>query len=171
MFVPEFSGQTFIPELPAFPNVIVGRTFSKAFGMAGLRIGAITGDPATLEPLRLAIPVYSVNIAAVVALQAALSDRAFVNAYLAQVEQSKALLYAACRRLDLRYWPSAANFVLVHVGARVEALVASAAKRDIYLRDRSSEPGCQGSVRITTGVVQHTQRVIDIMDEVLCAAR
>jgi histidinol-phosphate aminotransferase len=167
----EFSGQTFIPELPAFPNVIVGRTFSKAFGLAGLRIGAITGDPATLEPLRLAIPVYSVNIAAVVALRAALSDRAFVDNYLAQVEQSKALLYSTCRRLDLQFWPSAANFVLVNMGARAEALVASAATRGVYLRDRSSEPGCQGCVRITTGIVQHTQRVIDIMDEVLCAAR
>jgi histidinol-phosphate aminotransferase len=82
----EFSGDTFIPELPAFPNVIVGRTFSKAFGLAGLRIGAVTGTPEALEPIRLAVPVYSVNIAAVVAVQAALQDRAHLEDYLRQVE-------------------------------------------------------------------------------------
>src|SRR6185369_12928961 len=47
----EFSGETFIPELPQFPNVVVGRTFSKAFGLAGIRIGAIAGAPDTLEPI------------------------------------------------------------------------------------------------------------------------
>src|SRR5262249_14600959 len=95
----EFCGQTFIPEVPAFPNVVVGRTFSKAFGLAGIRIGAITGHPDALEPIRLAVPVYSVNIAAVAAVQAALSDRGHLQKYLKQVEESKALLYAACDRL------------------------------------------------------------------------
>lgn len=167
----EFADETFIPELPAFPNVIVGRTFSKAFGLAGIRIGAITGDPATLEPLRLAIPVYSVNVAALAALKAALSDRAFVDDYLRQVRESKVLLYAACDRFGLSYWRSAANFVLVKVGSRLEPLMQRAADRGVYLRDRSSEPGCEGCVRITTGMVQHTQRAIDIMEEVLCAVR
>ncbi len=65
-----------------FPNVVVGRTFSKAFGLAGIRIGAITGHPDALEPIRLAVPVYSVNIAAVAAVQAALEDRAHLQHYL-----------------------------------------------------------------------------------------
>src|SRR5262249_19333297 len=95
----EFSGKTFIPELSEFPNVVVGRTFSKAFGLAGLRIGAITGAPSTLEPIRLAVPVYSVNIAAVVAVQAALQDLDYLHGYVRQVEESKALMYAACDRL------------------------------------------------------------------------
>ena len=86
----EFSGVSFIPALADYPNVIVGRTFSKAFGPAGLRIGAITGNPETLEPIRLVIPVYSVNIAAIVAVQAALDDLAFVERYKAEVETSKA---------------------------------------------------------------------------------
>jgi histidinol-phosphate aminotransferase len=97
----EFCGQTFIPELSRFPNVVVGRTFSKAFGLAGIRIGAVTGHPDALEPIRLAVPVYSVNIAAVAAVQAALEDRAHLQNYLAEVERSKTLLYAACDRLGL----------------------------------------------------------------------
>src|SRR5205085_10537930 len=69
----EFAGVSFIPELDAYPNVIVGRTFSKAFGLAGLRIGCLVGHPDTVDAVRQAIPVYSVNIAAAVATAAALA--------------------------------------------------------------------------------------------------
>jgi histidinol-phosphate aminotransferase len=166
----DFSGDTFIPDLHNHRNVIVGRTFSKAYGLAGIRIGAMIGDPGTLDPLRRVIPVYSVSIAAVVALQAALEDRAYVAEYCRHVEESKALLYAWCDRLGLEYWKSAANFVLVRVGDRATTAVNAAAQRGIYLRDRSNEPGCAGCVRFTTGYVEHTRRGLDVLEEVICAA-
>lgn len=166
----EFSGVSFIPELADYPNVIVGRTFSKAFGLAGLRIGAMTGHPDTLEPVRLLIPVYSVNIAAIVAVQAALADLEFVERYKAEVETSKGLLYAACDRLGLRYWKSAANFVLIDAGTRAPALARGAAARGIYIRDRSREAGLEGCLRVGAGIVAHTTRCIEVFEEVLCAA-
>jgi histidinol-phosphate aminotransferase len=166
----EFAGTSFIPELDAFPNVIVGRTFSKAFGLAGLRIGCLVGAPATVDAIRRAIPVYSVNIAAVVAVRAALQDLDHLKDYLRQVAESKAMLYAACDRLGVRYWKSASNFVLVCAGARTDALVKGALARGIYLRDRSTEPGCAGCLRMGTGIVEHTRRAITAMEEVLCAA-
>jgi histidinol-phosphate aminotransferase len=167
----EFAGVTFIPDLPSFPNVIVGRTFSKAFGLAGLRIGCLVGAPETVDPIRRAVPVYSVSIAAVTAVQAALDDLAHLDGYLRQVAASKALLYAACDRLGLTYVKSAANFVLVCAGDRTEALVGGAFARGVYIRDRSTEPGCAGCIRIATGIVEHTQRCISVMEEVLCDAR
>lgn len=167
----EFSGASFIPELARYPNVIVGRTFSKAFGLAGIRIGAITGDPDTLEPLRLAIPVYSVNIAAVVAVKAALGDREYVTDYLRQVEQSKTMFYAACDRWGLDYVRSATNFVLLRAGNRAGDIVRGVNARGIYLRDRSNEPGCEGGIRVGTGIVAHTERCIAAIEEVLCGAR
>jgi histidinol-phosphate aminotransferase len=166
----EFAGVSFIPELDAFPNVIVGRTFSKAFGLAGLRIGCLVGSPATLDPVRRAIPVYSVNVAAAVAIVAALDDPGYLRDYLRQVAESKALLYAACDRLGLAYVTSKSNFVLVRAGDRTNALVTGALGKGIYLRDRSTEPGCAGSLRIATGIVEHTQRAIAVMEEVLCGA-
>jgi histidinol-phosphate aminotransferase len=167
----EFSGTTFIPELPSFPNVIVGRTFSKAFGLAGLRIGCLVGAAERLDPIRLAIPVYSVNVAAAVAVRAALEDLAYVHDYVRQVTESKQLLYAACDRLGLTYWNSHANFVLVNAGRRVDDLVNGVGARGIYLRDRSREPGCAGCVRIATGIVEHTRQCIAAIDEVLCGAQ
>ena len=167
----EFAGESFVPELDAFPNVVVGRTFSKAFGLAGLRIGCMVGAPDTMDPIRQAIPVYSVNIAAVAAVQAALADRDHLRDYLRQVAESKALLYAACDRLGLTYWPSQANFVLVCAGDRTQALVDGAFARGVYIRDRSNEPGCRGCIRIATGIVDHTRRAIAAIEEILCAAR
>lgn len=167
----EFAGVSFIPELLSFPNVIVGRTFSKAFGLAGLRIGCLVGAPDTIDPIRRAVPVYSVSIAAVVAVQAALGDLAHLEDYLRQVTESKALLYATCDRLGLTYVKSSSNFVLVCAGDRTEALVKGAFERGVYIRDRSTEPGCAGCIRIGAGIVAHTRRCIEVMEEVLCAAR
>ena len=164
----DFAGRSFLPELPAFPNVVVGRTFSKAYGLAAIRIGALVGAHAVLNPIRYATPVYSVNIAAVVALKAALADQAYVEDYLRQVKASKALLYEACDRMRLKYWPSDANFVLVRVGSRIDEVIEGAKERGVYLRNRSTEPGCEGCLRIATGIVEHTKRGIAAMEEVLC---
>lgn len=166
----EFAGATFMQDLPDFPNVVVGRTFSKAYGLAGLRIGCLIGSSDVLDRLQPFIPVYSVNIAAVVAVQAALQDADHTKAYLREVAESKRLLYAACDRLGLTYWKSDANFVLVSAGRRAAALVAGAASRGVHIRDRSSEAGCDGCIRITTGTVRHTERCIDVIEEVLCGA-
>lgn len=167
----EFAGRTFIPELGSFPNVVVGRTFSKAFGLAGIRIGCLIGRPAALDSIRLAVPVYSVNIAAVVAMRAALGDRAHMEGYLRQVAESKALLYAACERMEVAHWKSDANFVLLRVGDRAGELVLAAAAQGVYIRNRSAEPGCAGCIRVATGIVEHTRRFIAVMEGVLCAAR
>jgi histidinol-phosphate aminotransferase len=167
----EFAGTTFVPELETFANVIVGRTFSKAFGLAGLRIGCLVGAPSTVDPIRRAVPVYSVNIAAVAAIQAALQDLDHLNGYLREVAESKRLLYAACDRLGIKYWNSLSNFVLVCAGDRTDAIVKGAFAKQIYLRDRSTEPGCAGCLRMATGIVDHTQRAIAVIEEILCAAR
>ena len=66
---------------------------------------------------------------------------------------------------------SAANFVLVRAGGHLDAVMTGAAERGIYLRDRSTEPGCEGCVRITAGIVGHTERCITVLEDVLCAAR
>jgi histidinol-phosphate aminotransferase len=168
----DFSGTTFI-EPGAFerhPNVVVGRTFAKAHGLAGLRIGALVGSPDRLAPLRRVVPPYSLNACAAVALPAALDDREYFEAYVRQVDASRALLYSAFDRLGVTYWRSAANFVLARVGERCASTIAALAGRGIYVRDRSSDVGCEGCVRITAGVTEHTRAAIAAIEEVLCDA-
>jgi histidinol-phosphate aminotransferase len=104
-------------------------------------------------------------------LGVALEDREYVDWYRRQVAESKQKLYAACDRFGLRYWRSEANFVLVRVGttAEAKAVVEALAAKRIFVRDRSTQPGCEGCIRITTGLVDHTQACIAALEEVLCA--
>jgi histidinol-phosphate aminotransferase len=168
----DFSGVTLIgdPAFAAFPNLIVGRTFAKAYGLAGLRAGALVASPETLAPLRRTVPPYTLNVAAAVALPAAFDDADYYEWYLTQVRESRQLLYRALDRLGIKYWPSAANFVLVSFGGDLARVIAGLAERQIAIRDRSGDPGCEGCARITTGVLQHTERCVEALQEVLCGA-
>ena len=155
----EFGGASFLPELPRFRNVLVGRTFSKAYGLAGLRVGVVIGHPDALDPVRAVTLPFNINAVALAALDAALGDVEFLPRYAAEVRESRERLYAACRRLGLHYWPSAANYVLVRVG-EAAPLVAALAARKIHVRDRSKDPVTPGCIRITAGVVAHTQAAL-----------
>src|SRR5262249_5941517 len=129
----DFCGETFLADIDAHRNVIVGRTFAKAHGLAGLRAGCLIGDPERLQSIRSAVPPYSLSVCAVAGWRAALRDREYLAWYRTQVEESRELLYAACKRLHLPYWKSAGNFVLVNVGTidQPAALVDALAARGI----------------------------------------
>jgi len=167
----EFSGETFVPELREYPNVVVGRTFAKAHGLAGLRAGCLVGEPDTLEPIRNVIPPFNVSVLTAAGWLAALKDGRHLAWYKKQVADSKELVYELCTRLGLKYWKSEGNFVLIRVGDQGPAVVSTLAARGILIKDRSREHGCQGCVRVTAGVVEHTERALAAMEEFLCAAR
>ena len=166
----DFCGETFLPELDAHPNVIIGRTFAKAHGLAGLRAGCLIGDAGRVAAVRSAVPPYSLSVFAVAGWRAALRDRDYLDWYRAQVGESRELLYAACERLSLPYWKSAGNFVLINVerAGRPGEIVRAFADRGVLVRDRSHDPGCRGCIRITAGVVRHTETAIEAL-EGLCA--
>jgi histidinol-phosphate aminotransferase len=84
------------------------------------------------------------------------------------VNESKARLYAALRKLGVQYWDSAANFVLARVGDNARVIVERLAGRGVHVRDRSNDPVSRGCIRITTGVVEHTDACIRALEEVLC---
>jgi histidinol-phosphate aminotransferase len=165
----DFAGTTLVgdPDVASLPNVLIGRTFAKAYGMAGLRAGAVIGNAAALEPLRRIVPPFSLNACAVAALGAGLSDLEYYEWYRNQVRESKALLYGALDKAGVRYWPSEANFVLAHLGERAGEAVDGLAARGIYVRDKSRDPACLGCVRITAGVVEHTEACIRALEELL----
>ena len=169
----DFSGATLI-DVETFrhiPNLVVGRTFSKAYGIAGLRAGAVIGAPATLQPIGRVIPPYSLNAWAAAALPVAVADRNYRAWYVDQSAASRTLLREACERLGLETWPSAANFLLIRVGERASDIVAALRARGVMVRDRSRERGCERCIRITAGLVEDTRRAIAALEEVLCAVR
>jgi histidinol-phosphate aminotransferase len=169
----DFGGETVVGErlLAETPNLIAGRTFSKAYGLAGLRAGALIARPDTLEPMRRIVPPYSLNAWAAAALPAAVADTAYRDWYAGESAESRRRLGAMCERLGLRTWPSRGNFVLVRVGDRARDVVAMLAARGIRVRDRSTEAGCEGCIRITAGLVADTDRLVPAFEEALCAVR
>ncbi|HUF46500.1 MAG TPA: histidinol-phosphate transaminase [Vicinamibacterales bacterium] len=164
----DFSGRSAIgPRLDERRNVVVGRSFAKAYGLAALRAGALVAHPDTLAPLRRMQPPFSLNVCSVRALDAALADRPYLDWYVAQSVESRQLVYAFCDRHRFPYWPSEANFVLLRVGERATSLVAALAARGVLIRDRSRAPGCDGCVRITAGVVDATRTCLDALEDLL----
>lgn len=166
----DFLGENFLSEAADYPNMIVGRTFSKAFGLAGMRVGVMIASPAILAPIRRAMPLFNLNVVAVAALRAAIADTEFRSWYVAQANESKALVYAACDRAGLRYWKSGANFVLIDGGDRARALVDGMIAQGVFVRDRTRDPACPNCFRLTTGVVEHTRHAVATL-EALCRLR
>lgn len=163
----EYSGRTSMGLVDQHRNLVVGRTFAKAYGLAGLRVGAMVAHPKTLAPLRHVLPPFPLNICAVRALEAALEDPGYLAWSVQQAAESREIIAATCRRLALRFWPSEANFVLVRVGPHVGEVVDALASRGILIRDRSTMPGCAGCCRITAGVVEHTRMAMEELEGAL----
>ena len=166
----DFLGENFLAEASAYPNVLVGRTFSKAYGLAGMRVGVMIASPEILAPIRRAMPLFNLNVVAVAALRAAIADPSFREWYIGQANESKRLVYAACERAGLKYWKSAANFVLIDGGTRLREIVDGMIAKGVFVRDRSKDPATPTCFRLTTGVVEHTRKACETL-ETLCGKR
>jgi histidinol-phosphate aminotransferase len=167
----EFHGETlvdaFINQPRQIENLFVARTFSKAYGLAGLRIGVLAGDARQMTMVRRVASPYNVNAAALAVLPEALQDQEYVNRYVAQVLSNRKLLQQELGHLGLHYWPSHANFVLVRVGSAHAEFVRALRDRGILVRDRHTDPGCEGCVRLTVGSDKHTQTLIGAVRHVV----
>ena len=161
----EFSGLTVLPWIRQRPNLIVSRTFSKAAGLAALRIGALFARSDLISAMRRAFTPYPVNSLALTAAEAALGDPKFLRAYMEEVRESRCQLTRGLQRGGARVFPSAANFVLADLGPGGSRLVKRLARRGILVRDRASEFGRDGFVRITAGTVAQTQRLLQAIKE------
>ncbi len=107
------------------------------------------------------------NIAALVAARAAMRDRSYMRRTLREFRRSRAELQRGLTRLEIQFFPSAANFILLNLGDRAKSVVASLARAGTLIRDRSSDFAGQGYVRITIGTLAQTRRVLRQLKECL----
>ena len=167
----EFHGETLIDHTRQIENLFVARTFSKAYGLAGLRIGILAGDTRQMAMVRRVASPYNVNAAALAVLPEALQDQEYVARYVAQVLSSRERLQQELGNLGMHYWPSRANFVLVRVGSAHAEFVQALRNRGILVRDRHSDrhsdPRCEGCVRLTVGSDEHTETLIGALRNVV----
>ena len=163
----EFHGETVIDQIGDVPNLFVARTFSKAYGLAGLRCGILAGAAEQICAVRRVASPYNVNAVALAILPEALSDQDYVEHYAAEVRRNRDLLQHELDTLGLHYWRSHANFVLVRIGEAHANFVEALRARGILVRDRDSDPGCAGCVRLTVGSDHHTQALLSALREVV----
>jgi histidinol-phosphate aminotransferase len=158
-----FFGQTVADLIGRYPNLLLARTFSKAYGLAGLRLGAVAGHVDAVHWLRRVISPYSVNTIALACLLAALRDKPYLDWYVGEVLVARAELVSALNGLKIRSWPSEANFVLADIGPKHRAFTTAMKHRGVLVRDRSADLGCAGCVRITVGTRQQMARGVEVL--------
>lgn len=152
-----FHGETTMGDWAEVPNLIVARTFSKAYGLASLRIGMVAGNAALMKYLRKVSSPYNLNGVALDCLAAALEDEDYLAWYVEQVRVGRDRVMRELDELGVPYFPSHANFVLMKIGPKHKELVAAMRRHGVLLRDRSADPGCDGFVRITIGIEEHVR--------------
>jgi len=146
----EFSGISMIPWIRKFPHLFVARTFSKAEGLAGLRLGAVIARHDSLALVRRAMPPFPVNTAAQTAAVAAVKEGRTITRYVQEVKRLRLWFAAELRRCGARVFPSAGNFVLADFGAKGPAFFRKLERKGILIRERSKDLG-PGFARISIG--------------------
>jgi histidinol-phosphate aminotransferase len=163
----EFSGVTVLPWSRRRKNLAVTRTFSKASGLAGLRIGCLFAHHDTAKILRRAQAPFPLGVAPLVAAEAALRDPKFIRRAVGQIIRGRKILEAGLRGFGVRIFPSAANFVLADFGVRGPEIIAALARREILIRDQSSSVDRVGFARITAGSPAQMRRFLRELAQVI----
>ncbi len=164
----EFCGTTCLAALRDYPNLFITRTFSKAYGLAGLRIGVLIGNPVQMLSLRRICSPYNVNAVALACLPEALADQRYTEQYVRGTLESRRRLENTLQSHGVQFWPGQANFVLARVGSSKSdshAFVERMRGRGILVRDRSADYGCEGCVRFTVGPEEHTNQLVTALHE------
>jgi histidinol-phosphate aminotransferase len=160
----DFCGETMMDKIGKLPNLFVARTFSKAYGLAGIRLGVLAGPAEHISVIRRMTSPFNVNVFALECLAEALADREFIAAQVKQVRTTRAWLQRELDLLGFRTWPSAGNFVLVDFGDLRPTILAAMIAQGIALRNRPDIPGC---VRISIGTQAEMERVVAALKQTL----
>ena len=160
----EFSGVTLVSKIRKYPHLFIARTFSKAAGLAALRLGAVIASTESLSYLRRAMPPFPVNVAALVAAEAAVRDRASIRRHVREILRLRRWFAKELHDLDVKTSPSAGNFLLANFGPDGPQLFQRLEREGILLRERSKDLG-PGFVRITIGTQREMTLLLKRMKE------
>jgi histidinol-phosphate aminotransferase len=161
----DFSGLSCVPLVRRYANLFVAKTFSKAAGLAGLRLGAVIGQRDSLEPVRRALPPFPVNMAALVGAVAAVQERSTIRRYIRDVKTLRTWFAEELRTRGVRVFPAAGNFVLADFGSTGQRVFRKLSRDGILVRERSKDMG-PGFARITIGTRSELSKLLRSLDEV-----
>lgn len=152
--------------LERFPNLVVTRTFSKAYGLAGLRVGYALSNPGIADLLNRVRPAFNVNSLALVAAREALADQAFIDRSREMNTAGLKQLHAGLVDLGVDTIPSAANFVLARFDRTGAELDEALLRRGIIVRPVANY-GLENYLRITVGTESQNRRLLEALADIL----
>ncbi|MBG99696.1 MAG: histidinol-phosphate transaminase [Solibacterales bacterium] len=161
----EFFGITALDLLTHYPNLFVSRTFSKVYGMAGLRIGCLFSQKENIAMIRKFQSPYSVNSLAVACALEAVQDQKYIRNYVDEIFEARKTLCEGLDQLGLFYYPSQANFVLVRFGRRAAMICKLLREYNFLVRDRTKD--IPGTIRITVGTRRQVKTMLKALGEVM----
>ncbi|MCI5065235.1 histidinol-phosphate transaminase [bacterium] len=153
-----------ISALSSFPNLVLLRTFSKAWGLAGARIGYGIMHPAIREILSRIAPPYNMNTLTLSCVEDALKKVVWKAQQVRAIREERCFLVEALQQMEgvVQVYPSETNFLLVRFDDGLAVpLYAALLEQGIVVRDRSRIPQCEGSLRITVGTREENVRVLE----------
>ena len=150
-----------------FSNLFVLQTFSKAYGLAGLRLGYVISAKENIENLRKVILPYSVNTLAVIAGSAALDDQGHLQKVINEMEGEKEFLYSELEKLGIETHRTETNFILAKTGKWTDRISQKLKNKDILVKNLKSYPLLEGFCRITVGRREENQKLIESLKEVV----
>jgi histidinol-phosphate aminotransferase len=152
--------------LRAHPNLVLLRTFSKIYGLGGVRVGYGIAHPYIWQPCLTVREPFGISSLAQAAARAALADVDHISRSLRVNRDGKAFLQATCDVLGLRYAPSEANFLFIDLGRPAAPVFEALMKQGVIVRPIGERPTC---VRVTIGTPQENQRFAEALRAVLGA--
>lgn len=149
------------------PNLVVLHTLSKAFGLAGARVGYLVADPAVIDVFAAVRQPYTVNVMSQAAALASVQHRDAALERVAAIVAERERLTAALDGLGIKRWPSQGNFILLRVPNAAEVRRRLAEEHSVLVRDLSAEPGLKDCLRVSVGTPAEDDRVIEAFRSVL----
>ncbi|MFA5276760.1 MAG: histidinol-phosphate transaminase, partial [Candidatus Omnitrophota bacterium] len=147
-------------------NVITLKTFSKAYGLAGLRVGFAVGRKEFISYMNIARQPFNVNSLAQAAAIAALDDKAFLKKTRKLILEGKDYLYDNLKKLGLAYVPTVANFILIDTGSDGVEMFNKMLKFGVIVRDMK-QYGLKNYIRVTIGTKKENERFVKVLRKVL----
>jgi len=163
----EFGGQDLVRTAARHPRLIVTRTFSKAYALAGLRVGYAVGTAEAIDALLRVKPPFNVGAFAEAAAIAALRDRRFVDGVVRAIRSERVRIAAALRALGARPYPSDANFLLADVGRPSDAVGRALRRAGFLVRTMTDWPGLETCIRVTLGPPALNDRFLRALRRIL----
>jgi histidinol-phosphate aminotransferase len=165
----EFAESGTFPHSFSYVNdypVLVLRTFSKAYALAGLRVGYGIGEASLMSYLERARQPFSVNVLALIGARAALADRAYLERVLKNNGKGKEFIYSALKQLSLDFVPSEANFILFRCGDQAETAVKRLFEEKVLVRWMGAYKLPQ-YIRVSVGKPDENARFIEALSRIL----